>query len=89
MNYLHSDLGSLRAGQVVQARLRGTEANVFLVDPMNLANYRNGRDYRYFGGHFKNSPCHVTVPHDGHWRLIIDLGGFGGQVQAEVSVLAA
>jgi hypothetical protein len=89
MEFLHKDLGQLRAGQVVEARLRGTEANVLLLDPMNFANYRNGRDHRHFGGHFDRSPCHIVVPRDGHWYVAIDLGGYGGRVDAAVTVLPA
>lgn len=89
MKFLHSDLGLLRAGQVVEARLRGTEANVLLLTPTHFNNYRNRRDYRYHGGHFTRSPCHVLVPHDGHWHVVVDLGGFGGRVEAEVQVLPA
>jgi len=89
MEFLHTDLGHLRRGQVVEARLRGTEANVLLLDPTGFLSYKNGRQYRYYGGHFTRSPCHVVVPHAGHWHLVIDMGGFGGRVEAEVSVLAA
>ena len=52
MDYLHTDLGTVRAGSVVIARLSGTEANVLLVDPTNLERYRRGQSYHYHGGHF-------------------------------------
>lgn len=89
MNYLKSDLGHLEAGAVVDVALRGTEANVMLVDQVNLGLYERGGRFEYFGGHFTRSPARVAVPRAGHWYVVVDLGGAAGRVEASVNVLAA
>lgn len=88
MNYLQSDLGELETGTLVDVTLRGTEANVMLLDPVNLGRYRNGQRFEYFGGHFTRSPARIAVPRAGHWHVVVDLGGAGGRVEASVNVLA-
>lgn len=88
MNYLKSDLGSLAAGATVQVALRGTEANVMLLDPINLGRYQRGEAFDYFGGHFTRSPARIGVPHAGQWHVVVDLGGGSGRVEASVNVFA-
>lgn len=88
MNYLQSDLGHLEAGAVVDVTLRGTEANVMLLDPVNLGRYRRDQSFDYFGGHYTRSPARIAVPHSGHWHVVVDLGGAAGRVEASVNVLA-
>lgn len=87
MNFIHSDLGTVPRGSTVVARLSGTEANVKLLDDVNFARYRRGDRHQYYGGHYKQSPVHLTVPSTGRWNVAVDLGGFGGQVNAEISVV--
>ena len=50
-------------------------ANVFLVDSTNFQNYENGRDYKYFGGHYTKTPVVITVSGSGRWYLIVEGGG--------------
>jgi hypothetical protein len=89
MHYLHTDLGVLSAGSVVIVELSGTEANVLLLDNGNLASYKRGDRYRYYGGHFRLSPARIPVPAAGRWHVVIDLGGGAGSVSAAVRVVAA
>lgn len=89
MDYLHSDLGTVAAGSVVVVELAGTEANVQLVDDLNLARYRRGERYEYHGGHFRRSPARVGVPKTCRWHVVVDLGGYAGRVRASVRVGAA
>lgn len=89
MNFLQSDLGYLDAGAQVDVALRGTEANVMLVDPVNLDRYKSGVRFEYFGGHFTRSPARIAVPRAGHWHVVVDLGGSAGRVEASVNVLAS
>ena len=88
MQFLHTDLGHVAAGSTVRVNLRGTEANVLLLDGPNFTRYQNGRDYHYYGGHFIQSPALIEVPDSGHWYVAIDLGGFAGRINANVEVLA-
>ncbi|HET9868315.1 MAG TPA: DUF1883 domain-containing protein [Nitrospira sp.] len=89
MNYLHSDLGQIPGGSVVEVTLRGNAANVLLLDTINLARYRQDAGYSYHGGHYTHSPARIQVPHSGHWHVVVDLGGRGGQVNASINVLTA
>lgn len=87
MKFQHFDLGHLTGGQIVVVTLSGTAANVQLMDSSNFSSYRNGRRYRFFGGHAKRSPVRLQVPHSGHWHVAIDLGGYGGTIRSSVNVL--
>lgn len=87
MQFLHHDLGRVEAGSTVRVTLRGTEANVLLLDSANFARYRNGGRHEYYGGHYRRSPVVLTVPHSGHWHVAVDLGGYAGRVNASVDVV--
>jgi hypothetical protein len=88
MQYVEHDLGHQSAGAIVEVTLRGTEANVQLVDTTNRTAYKQGRQFRYYGGHYKRSPVRITVPHAGHWYVMVDLGGYGGRVSSSARVFA-
>ena len=87
MRFIHHDLGNLDGGQVVLVTLKGTAANVRLMDSSNFSNYRAGRRHRFYGGHATKSPVRLQVPHASHWHVAVDLGGLGGQVRSGVQVL--
>lgn len=61
-------------------------ANVLLLDVVNYHSYRNGLDYRYHGGYATKSPFSLHPPHQGHWHLVVDLGGGAGSVRASVQI---
>jgi len=88
VNFLYFDVGACVRGAVVRVALSGSAANVMLVDDLNLSRYRSGRSFEYFGGHATRSPVLLTVPRDGHWTVVIDLGGGSGHVNAQVSLVA-
>lgn len=50
-------------------------ADVFLVDSTNFQNYKNGRGFKYFGGHYTKTPVVITVSGSGRWYLIVRGGG--------------
>ena len=87
MKYTVYQLGNLSRGNIVEVTLRGNAANVLLLDTSNYNNYKNGRRYRYYGGYVKSSPYRVVVPNDGRWFIVINLGGYSGQVRSSVRVL--
>lgn len=62
------------------------QANVLLLDDTNFSAYRGGRQYRYHGGLAKRTPVTMAPPHSGHWHVVVDLGGYGGHVEASVAV---
>lgn len=51
MRFIHHDLGNLRGGEIVEVTLRGSAANVRLLDASNFNNYKAGRRHRFYGGH--------------------------------------
>jgi hypothetical protein len=88
MRFAFYDLGQQPAGATAMVRLRGSSANVLLLDKTNFDRYRTGGPFAYSGGHYNRSPVALEVPEDGHWFVVLDLGGFGGRVRGKVRVLA-
>lgn len=64
-------------------------ANVQLLDDCNFASYRSARNFRYFGGFYRESPVVLRPPHAGHWHVAIDLGGRAGYLRAGIRVVKA
>ena len=87
MKFIHHDLGNLTSGQIVLVTLKGSAANVRLMDSSNFSSYRAGRRHRYYGGHARRSPVRLVVPRSGHWHVAIDLGGYRGRIGSGVEVL--
>lgn len=83
MKYLYYDLGEQQEGSWVVAQLRGSAANVILVDPLSFDRYRFGQPFQYAGGLHTRTPARVQIPQDGHWYLVIDCGGYSHRVYAE------
>lgn len=73
-------------GDVIQVTL-DKQANVLLLDAFNFGKYKNGQEYRYYGGLAKQSPVNVVPPHAGYWYVVIDCGGYPGTVRVSVQVL--
>ena len=87
MQFQKYDLGNLKRGEIVEVTLKGTAANIRLMDSSNFQSYRNGRRHNYYGGYVTRSPYRVTVPRNGHWYIAIDLGGYTGRISSSVRVL--
>jgi hypothetical protein len=88
MKFLKCDLGVVSKGSIVEVKLSGTEANVLLVNSLNLSSYQRGDSFSYYGGHFTKSPARIAVPSTGSWYIVVDLGGFAGSVSASVKILS-
>lgn len=85
MKFLDYDLNA-EAGDVVLVEL-SRAANVRLLDSANFSRYRRGERHQYLGGLARVSPFRIPVPRDGHWHVVVDLGGYAGTVRASVSVV--
>ena len=85
MDFVHYDLGHRNGGDTVEVTL-GTAANVRLLDSFNFNIYRQGGQYNFYGGYVTRSPYSVRVPTAGNWHLVIDLGGYAGQIRSAVRV---
>ena len=87
MNYLAYEVVA-DSGDLIEVLLDHA-ANVQLLDPSNYRNYRRGTAFRYYGGYADRSPYRIQVPYQGHWHLVIDLGGAPGTVRASARVISA
>lgn len=87
MNFTHYDLGNLEKGRVIEITLRGSSANVQLLDSTNFNKYKNGRQYHYVGGLARKSPVRLQTTHSSHWHIAIDLRGMRGNLQSSIRVL--
>ncbi len=85
MNYIHYEINA-GPNNIVQTTL-DKQAYVRLMDYSNYQNYRQGSQYRFFGGLATTSPYNIRPPHQGQWNLVIDLGGYSGTVHASVQVI--
>ena len=87
MNFTHYDLKACQPGQAVEVTLKGNAANVLLLDSSNFQKYKNGLQYKYFGGHMTTSISTIPIPHTAHWHLVVDLGGYAGSVESSVRLI--
>ena len=87
MNFIKFPLGQQDAGRIVEVTLAGVESDVFLVDPQNFSAMQSGRQFSYHGGHYKQSPVRLRIPHPGDWIAVV-VPGPGGKVNASARVLA-
>lgn len=87
MDFIHTDLGHRKRGEIVEVELRGNAANVRLLDGSNFSSYRNDRKHRYYGGLAKRSPVRLQIPRSGRWHVAVDMRGLRGQVRSSVRVL--
>ena len=84
MKYWYYDLGQQQKERWVVAHLRGSAANMILLDPPNFDRYRFGQPFNYArGGLFTRTPAELPIPWDGHWYLVVDCGGYTHRVHAE------
>ncbi len=87
MQFIKHDLGSLSGGEIAEIAIT-TAANVRLLDSDNFLKYRSGQRHKYIGGHSKESPVRLHIPRPGHWFVVVDLGGYAGEVGSSARVLS-
>ncbi|MCY4541449.1 MAG: DUF1883 domain-containing protein [Rhodobacteraceae bacterium] len=87
MKFTHYRLGYVRAGAIVVVTLRGSAANVRLMDQSNFNSYKSGRSHNYYGGLIKSSPVRLRVPRSGTWHVTVDLIGLRGSVRSSIRVI--
>lgn len=86
MQFIHTDLGQRKGGEIVEVTLT-SGANVRLMNSNNFSSYKNGRRHRYTGGLAKKSPVRLQIPSSGHWHVAVDMQGLRGSTKASVRVL--
>ncbi len=87
-NIIVHDLGQQPKGATAVVTLKGTAANVRLMDSTNLRAFKAGRQSRFYGGLAKRSPVRITIPRRGHWYVTVDLMGMdrGARVRSSAYV---
>lgn len=88
-DFIHFDLGQRHRGDVVEVTLRGSGANVRLLDASNFRRYSRGERHRAVGGLATRSPVRLEVPHGGHWHAAVDMQGLRGSARASFRVIPA
>lgn len=87
MQFTHYKLGHVVAGSVVEVTLKGSAANVRLMDNSNFNSYKAGRRHQYHGGLAKSSPVRLQVPRSGTWHVAVDMQGLRGTVQSGIRII--
>lgn len=86
MNFIHSNLGQCRRGDVLEVTL-ASGANVRLLDSSNFQRYRRGAEHRFYGGLATRSPTRIPIPHSGQWHAVVDMQGLRGSTRAGFRVV--
>ena len=89
VRYDYFDLGEQEAEVTAVLHHDGSPANVVLLDREDFSRYRAGKTFAYRGGLARESPVRLEIPRDGHWYVVVDLGGKPGRVVATVELLNA
>ena len=87
MKFTHYGLGHVDRGSMVEVTLKGSAANVRLMDNSNFSSYKAGRQDRYIGGLAKSSPVRLEVPRSGNWHVAVDMQGLRGTGRSSVRVI--
>ena len=87
MNYQLYKLGSQQRGSTVEVTLKGSAANVRLLNSHNLSLYKKGRQHKFYGGLARKSPVHLQIPQSGQWYVVIDMQGLRGTTRSSVRML--
>ena len=87
MQFIKHDLGQLAGVEIVEVTITKA-ANVRLLDNANFQNYRYGRRHSYTGGYVEHSPVRLQIPRSGHWYVVVDLGGYSGDVSSSIRLLS-
>jgi hypothetical protein len=88
VNYLHYNV-TTGPHDVIRVHLKGSAANVLVMDDNNFRNFKSGSNYQYAGGHYTQSPAVIRPPLPGRWNVVVNLGGLAGTVNAVVQVIHA
>lgn len=82
------DLRQCKRGDIFRVEL-SHGANVFMVDNSNFSSFKNGRDFKHFGGGglITRSPHDFVVPSSGHWYIVIHTWGLSNSTRYNVTPL--
>ena len=84
MKYSYEE-GNFKKGDILSIAI-DRKVNIYLMDNLNFARYKNSNSCEYFGSTANSSPYNITVPRTGHWYIVIDLGGGTGILNYSIKV---
>ena len=80
---------NLSGGEIAEITISECCEYVRLLNNHNLRHaIRYGHRHKYNGGHFKESPVRFEIPRAGHWYVVVDLGGYAGEVGSSARFLS-
>jgi len=85
MDFIHAR-EYLQQGDVVVVD-SSHQCNIILTTDNEFNNYRSGRQFRHYGGHYKMFPAKIAVPHPDNWNITLDLGGGSANLRYSISYL--
>lgn len=89
MRYAYQDLGEQPGGTPVVVRWADSAAHAILLDPVNFKKYVERWPFVYHGGgRYRHPPAQLSIPQDGRWYVVVDLGRYVTDVAPTVEVLA-
>ncbi|MEO6883415.1 MAG: DUF1883 domain-containing protein [Bacteroidia bacterium] len=74
MKYLHQ-IVKAHEGTVVTVKF-DKPAKIMLLHHFDFLKYQDHHTHRYMGGHTEKSPVLFTIPADGTWHIVIELGSY-------------
>ena len=87
MKFIHTDLGMLNGGEIVEVTLSGSQANIKLMTSSNFQLYKSNRNHNCYVGLATKSPVKIPIPSAGHWHITIDLGGYPGTIESSIKII--
>lgn len=89
MRYAYKDLGRQQEGTTAIVCWGGSPATVMLFDPVNFAKYVDRLPCRCDSrGRYGCSPAELSIPQDGRWYAVVDLGRYTSGRAPTVELLA-
>ena len=83
VDHLYWDLGDCEGGACFEVELRGSSANVYLLDVDHYQAYLDGDEHLYYGGYYDMSPVVLQVPYGDRWYLVV--GGNEQRIRVHVA----
>ncbi|HVA98010.1 MAG TPA: DUF1883 domain-containing protein [Bacteroidia bacterium] len=84
MKYLHQ-IVKAHEGTVVTVNF-DKPAKVMLLHNFDYIKYEKHHTYKYMGGHTEKSPAVFSIPADGTWHVVIELGSYFTPIKINASV---
>ncbi|CFR16177.1 DUF1883 domain-containing protein [Yersinia enterocolitica] len=86
MTHIHSR-EYMEDGNVVTVEC-SHQINVLLMDDSNYNSYRRNGRATYYGGWYTHFPANISVPHSGHWNVVLALpAGHRANIKYSINII--